>query len=743
MSLLSNKLKSILIALASCVLVASTTTLIPQAIFSKYFFIDDAVNENLPFYKEVGRIVLNGELPLLTTKTLLGGNLLVDMVKSPFSPQTLLTGIIAAKVDSITLPTFFMAWFNAFLISVGCFWLARGLGISRLYGILLALVVSTQPVYMYIFAASWWNLASAFAWFVVAVAGLLNYVMRPSKSGYALACLFSSLLFTAAGTQAHASYAIVLVIHAIFVMYKKKSLYSGLLVLSIMVVSVLVSAMPIYGEYLASSRFISRANEFNNNGNFLVPSLNQIMNAFNPFYHGFIHFFGGYRHLPIALGYAGLMVLPAVAYFKKPTEIFKSWLFCIMITALALYMMSLCSHQTGPLRWPFRFVPFASLFVSLASAYILGAGQYNISKAKTLGYIAAVILATWTQFFCQSGNIFTSSNFYTTFIFVIACSIMLFGIYLQNITNKYEILPICLIFLQFGLWSISLHYNPTLAENPKMGQRWLSNPKLKKHWPPPTTDKGYALGLASEPFSDNPASGGCAHYLFHDLKAINGYSPVGHKGFAHIFPHPTAHGKYHVHKTLNNLINYDSELKTYVYNLFDVSEIYAWRSEVSTDLSNRLSSSGMTINEAPAAYRKASEKIIIKPVIENASEGTLSYQSIPNTIASHDKSKQLKESWNVLKNDLPRTLVFSRIFWHGYSATLNGQDVPVTSWRHTLLRLELPAGSEGLLELQYSPVSWKYTKWAMLLGLLFFVCSLHFHGKSILSKVFTLSNKRN
>jgi hypothetical protein len=721
MSLLKNKLKSIFIAFASCVMIAFTATLIPQAIFSDYFFIDDAVNENLPFYKEVGRIVLNGEYPLLTTKTFLGGNLVVDMVISPFSPQTLLTGVIAAKVDSITLPTYFLAWFNAFLISAGCLWLAWGLGLSRLYAVLLALVVSTSPVYMYIFAASWWNLAGAFAWFVVAVAAALNYAMNPTKAGYALACLFSSLLFTTAGTQAHVSYSIVIVILAVFSACKKSSVSSGILVLSILVVSVLVSAVPIYGEYLASSKFIDRVSEFNNNGNFLVPNLNQILNAFNPFYHGFIHFFGGYRHLPIALGYAGLMVLPAIVYFKKPTMFVKSWLFYTMIAATALYMMSLCSQQTGPLRWPFRFAPFATLFVSLASVSVLARGQLNLSKARTYGYMAIVLLSTWIQFFSQEEKIFTTSNFFMSLMFIVACAMIMFAVYLQHLTRKHVILPILLIVLQLGLWSMSLHYNPTLAK------KWLSHPTLKKHWPSAISEKGYVLGLANEASSHDPASGSCAHFLFHDIKSINGYSPVGHKAFAHFFPHRSAHGHFVRHETLNNMTAYDPELNTHVYSLFNISEIYAWRSEVPAELSNRISSSGMVIGEAPAEYRKSREKIVIRPNIKNVSEGTLSYQSVPNTVYSHDKSKQLKESWRVWKNDVPRTLVFSRIFWHGYGATINGQSVPVTSWRDTLVRLELPAGAEGLLELQYSPVSWKYTKWSVIVGLLIFMCSFCFH----------------
>ena len=52
-------------------------------------------------------------------------------------------------------------------------------------------------------------------------------------------------------------------------------------------------------------------------------------------------------------------------------------------------------------------------------------------------------------------------------------------------------------------------------------------------------------------------------------------------------------------------------------------------------------------------------------------------------------------------------LVFPRVWWHGYTAKFNGMPLPVTTDDSKILvRVDVPAGQEGRLELAYFPSTW-------------------------------------
>jgi hypothetical protein len=63
-SCMIKNLKNLAIGFLLCATIRTIANSFPQAIFKEILFINDTVNENLPFYKEVGRLVLNGEWPL-------------------------------------------------------------------------------------------------------------------------------------------------------------------------------------------------------------------------------------------------------------------------------------------------------------------------------------------------------------------------------------------------------------------------------------------------------------------------------------------------------------------------------------------------------------------------------------------------------------------------------------------------------------------------------------------------------
>ena len=83
----------------------------------------------------------------------------------------------------------------------------------------------------------------------------------------------------------------------------------------------------IYSEYILSSDIIQREfsfGNFGNFGNFLVPSLNQTLLTFTPFYYNFMYRFGGYLLTDIQIGYSSIYILIFVCFNKNFSFFYKN-----------------------------------------------------------------------------------------------------------------------------------------------------------------------------------------------------------------------------------------------------------------------------------------------------------------------------------------------------------------------------------------------------------------------------------
>jgi uncharacterized membrane protein YfhO len=165
---------------------------------------------------------------------------------------------------------------------------------------------------------------------------------------------------------------------------------------------------------------------------------------------------------------------------------------------------------------------------------------------------------------------------------------------------------------------------------------------------------------------------------------------------------------------MNNAIALSSEFPhVYNYQLFNICRIFTEKIEISKAMRQNIQQAGLTITDIPNT-----KNVAITPTIPLKTEGSLSFQSVENSVHLKKTDGMLKEWFTVESRAEIRTLIFARTFYLGYQAFLNGKEIQVTDYKKTLVRIDLPANSSGELHLKYTPVSWKYTKWSLLLGLL-------------------------
>ena len=92
------------------------------------------------------------------------------------------------------------------------------------------------------------------------------------------------------------------------------------------------------------------------------------------------------------------------------------------------------------------------------------------------------------------------------------------------------------------------------------------------------------------------------------------------------------------------------------------------------------------------------------------------------------EDKYIKEKYKVSSND-EGIMILSRVFWHGYKATLNGHPLDLSP-QDGMLKVKIPANvKNGVIEITYFPSSWTYSLWIALLGIIFFFVTLFFTRK--------------
>ncbi|MEQ1636268.1 MAG: hypothetical protein ABL903_06220 [Methylococcales bacterium] len=674
--------------------------------FNDFFFIDDAQNVFLPFFVEMGRIWLSGHIPILTTNTYWGGNILVDMQMSPFAPQSILSALFAAKSGSFELTADFFAWLNITLVIMGSYWLGRVLKIREGYAFLLGFMVATNQVFIYVFCASWWNYASAFAWFVVSFAALLKLQQEQKLQTFFYAFLSLCCLFASAGTQMQLAYLILFVMVLSFDYWQYRCLIRLFTYCLAGLAAVLTVAVPLMAEYIFNKDLIERTSAINNTGNFLVPSWGYVINFFNPFFHTYIHWFEGYRYLPIALGYVGVIGLLPVFFYKYTED--KSLELKIILMAIAVSLILVfSSSQLGATRWPFRYFPVVVLFMATLTIYAIDKSKLCFSATRFRYYLWGVGFFTLIQLFSAETSVFKGRNILSAVYFIGLCLLLIAPFYKQQTRTAYPFAVLC--SASFLAWLGILSQTHSLAGP------YLTYPRVTDHISGLFPKYGYALNLTRRigNIDKDIADLYSAQYLLFGVKSINGYSPVGHKGIQSLFPSTSSHGYFNPQEALKNISQPAEGFPgVYDYQLMNIDAICALNSDVTADLVVSLTKAGLKLEP----YRVGNRSLIY-PETPRPTQGTLTYQTVEGSIKLDHSDGMINEWFDVKSVKEKRALVFSRVYWPGYHAFLNETEYPVEAYKNALVKVELPADKSGTLHLYYEPVSWRYTKWSLLLGL--------------------------
>ncbi|WP_066566352.1 hypothetical protein [Snodgrassella sp. CFCC 13594] len=666
-----------------------------QVFMHDFFNVDDALNEMLGFFKQFGRIWAQGQIPFIVDTLYVGGNSMVELGKGVFLPQNVIASLLAYHFDYIRLPGLFLAFFNITLITFSAVVIAKNCNISRKYAYVFAAFVAIQPIFLYQYSGGWWNAADGQAWATASIAALL--ALRSHVSLFNIVLNFLAALFLLASGWPHGviAYAIFVLFTLIAEWQSQKDLKS-ILWLATPTLLALLLAIPIYSEYVFSGSLLDRPNGFNNDGQFLSPAWSSIVMGFFPSYYEFIHYFGGYRLMLVPLGFS-ILLLPATLCYRQISVLWHQsptlkWLVALVVI---FFLMTQMPSQFGPLRWPFRFLPFLSMGLCLLTCYILDKAPVKRSTGARRVYGVIVLAAGVLAFMNGLGMEIQAKHIWLQVLSVLLLLAVPWLLRRQHSAWLVGSALVCLLIMLAG--TKSLGYKERFVSFAKLPQQLQIEPKVNL--------EGFVLSLSSHSNRIYLNDLNSAQFGVYNIKAINGYSPVGNKALDALLPHDTAHALFKPNETLVNVLQL-TKYGTCQAVLMRISTIIMQRADFEQH-QRPLKLCGYIDVQDDAARgdvfvslpKAATQGWVNNPPSVLPADAAV-------TMIRHNNNQDILQ---IEADAQARTLIFPRVWWPGYSAFLNGKSLKVDKDdMGVLTKVVVPANEAGRLELTYFPYTWRW-----------------------------------
>lgn len=666
-----------------------------------FFAGDDASNEFLPYMHEIGRMIANGELPILTTRSFSGGNLLIDFGRAPFHPITLACALLTRLVGDVAVSVFFAS----IVISLGLlggYVLARQLSLPRFWAAVMGWTIGLAPMLVLVYAAAWWNGAVGTVTLVWAIAALVRATRAPSWGNLLLLALATLLLAWSGWPHSIVAFAIVAVVTAVFVVVDREFLpepdrarsrimrVGGALVLGVLI------ALPQLSEYLVSSSLLARDTAYENGGNVGVPSWAQVLGAAFPMSFDFWDIWGGSIYWQIPIGFVTVLVLVAICFIRWDTELLRyRWLRWSLVLAGIFALLTQLPGRFGPLLYPFRFLAIAAVFIAAATFIALARGRFVWTRTRSIAcatlIVTGTVAYTWRLPTPTSGE---RGQLIANLAFCLVAVIAVFAL------SRPELRRWILGGLAASATVFTLVTTMPFAANYAIPTAYPVSEDVVV--PVPDAQDGFILHTDPDERRDNDVWPGrfSARYLLEGAAVFNGYDPVPRKALVEL-------------GDLDGFWN-QGLVSSEIITVFAAPGVTG----EACRFSDYRIAWVVTSSDAEAGHHS---ELIDCGFTEAATRGRTSvfHQDLParnGTLSA--VSDGVAATGDLLLGERTESvevqasaggeLYFARLWWPGYTASLDGEPLPVTATDDLLLTVELPAGASGDVVVSYTPTSWRW-----------------------------------
>lgn len=671
------------------------------------FWNDDYELSILPVCADMARAWSHGEFPLLSPYSWICGNLAGEFQYGVFS-VFINAAIVAIWKLSVTFPqqAAALAVAHIAVLAPGAFLLAREKKLSAPSALLVAIVATLSGWNICWGATNWLGALGAFTWLPWAWwAGERALDETRSRWRFLWPAPFVYLLTTGGFPYTVLMLALVFAWLCARTLARSRRLTSvwPLVLGSVLGLGLASLACLALADYVrGSARSMQPASE---HFQWLVPWRawpGLILPSWTTRWSDFSSELLPHGATELACGLVPPIALLAILW-AEPRAFLKKWRWEIAL--LVVVFILAMTPTAGMFRWSFRWLPLFHLLLAICAGGALDLFWQSRSRLhlELFAVAVVVVVALAAHFFGNEGE--------RAFPFTILLGVIVMLWAFVGLTPRAANLrPWMPSYVAFAALLATYLCLPPNGGVPKydLPQSLLKPEPLEPHhlylsiYPAP--EHAYRLEARTGPVGETLRLGSTA--MWSGLHFINGYSPIRPAGVARQFA-SEIHGEIDPN-TAEWLLEYEAG---------------------EDELLARVGVDGIIVaNENALAPLPASEWRLVA----HTGEGRVYHRALIAPVRSvnwDDKHSIASVSQiDVARNQVsaavnvpasaPATIVFSRPFFRGYRAAVNGKTFPVASYRGLIPLVELPAGTKGKLTLFYRP------RWLILGGAIAAACAL-------------------
>jgi hypothetical protein len=677
----------------------------------RFAFIDDRQADGVAKLVDMGRILQSGEWPWLSTNVVNSGGYAVEYQNGVFNPVNLAFGVLMGHLDDAAFASFLQLLAHLVLLTAAAAWLGRMVGLNTPWAVAFAVSVGFQPYTVY-WGAAWYQAIVSFSWFVLAVAAVVALHLT-GRQRYGWVLLVATYLCYQSG------WPLAIPVLGLFV---------GAVVVARLVIGqprgasawiaawygggTVASLVGLYPLFV-SFTFASRSSSISNKGNFNVAPLEGLLHFADPSYYGWFHNFNGYVLQDLPHFYVAWFVLPVLVFWRPAWTSLRPHVRALVVATVGLLAVTALG-TLGPerllvFRFPTRFLQYSGFFLLLAVALLVAHGGFAFSRRRlaVLGGVLLLLMANALQadpdgpgrivwlgglvgLFClalvgprvarsSAGRLrplarVAPSHASDAAVAVGTIVVMAILAYLHPMARGYD-------------WGFPNDLTTVKALSQRDYTLWYgSYPPLVNPGKLPSPADAVA-GFYAE---YHPSSMG----LLVGDRQVNGYSPLGDRFLREHVPLDDQ----------GNFLNTGAEKFTAVdpgtgltwLELLRVDQVIAELGPRNALLQRDLDRSWRRVAEGTytATYRRAPYDL----------PGLVSYAA-PGVEVRAQEACRLRNSHEcvdvTVTGHAPGRVVFARLWFPGYSATLDGKPVDVVPYDGALVAVDLPPGAHGKLVISY------------------------------------------
>lgn len=665
------------------------------------YYLDDYQAQFMPTYYSIGATLWNNwQVPLLTLKSWVGGNLLGEYQYALLNPVALVLFAALPFFSSLPAGAAFLSISLTALFAGGGFFLARTVGISRPLSYVAAILIGTNSYVFYWYATSWIVGLLSLAFLPWAMAFVLRSVQ--DRWSYLGAGVFTAL--TATAGWPHSLLALGLFVGVVCAVRLSQGAWREMFAPASAALFGLLAATAAIMPTLSLGDIATRIVDVFNDG-YLIPDLGDVLAFSHPFHQGHILYFPGYAAVRSPMFYVGWFILPMLVLLDWRKVRWRAPDLVILLVFGGLMLLATQGPaQLGPVRWPFRYLLYMHIALVCAALLLVSQAGLLVSRRRLLFALGAVLL---------TGLLALQKHPLGYWNIALMTTAMLCG------TAILAALPaarqwLTALFLAVSSIGVYAALHEVIPRNPNLPD-WQF---FRKPSPGVSLDDAPAAstfvlsrdGKRSDPSRfDEFVFGQMGLAL--GMSTVNGYSPIGHIGLSRRFCFDI-HG-YVCPDAGPRLFEREDRTGTTFADLMRINEIVAHRGAyLDTVRPFLVPPWGL---EREGKYALA----FLRTLPNRALPGTLSYAPKGIVVEGEGRPTATLERLRIVSRPKGHDLlVFARTWWPDYRAKLNGRRVATVPIGGFLVGVELPAdGAVGELVLYWRPPRMELSIGASLFGL--------------------------